>query len=311
MAYVAMAAKRALTAEQRYLFDLRGYLIIRNAIPDSEIAECRHAISVNMDKFKQREGALRNAQRDAFCGTKGRFDCGTMLHWEKPYCDVFRKFLSVPKLSPLLTELCGPGFRIDHLPLATIQYKESDGFDLHGGALDENGTWQQELSYNYQHGTISCNLLNISFALDETKEGDGGFVIIPGSHKANFPLPESLAQCTEPNGYLVNPALKPGDVLIFSEATCHGALPWKGESDSRINLFYRYCPANFAYGRGYLENFSDIINELSEAEKSVLQPPFVNRLDRVQILEDNKTNICERSQFKKDYDKEVFDCEYF
>jgi len=311
MAYIAMAATRALSAEQRYLFDLRGYLIVRNAIPLSEIDTCKHAITKNIDKFYQREGALRNAQRDVFCGTSGRLDCGTMLHWEKPYCDIFRKFLSIPKLSPILTELCGPGFRIDHLPLATIQYQGSDGFDLHGGALDELGTWQQELSYNYKHGTISCNLLNISFTLDETKEGDGGFVIIPGSHKANFPLPENLAQCKEPNEYLVNPALNPGDVLIFSEATCHGALPWKGSAPSRTNLFYRYCPANFAYGRGYLENFADIINELTPAEQSVLQPPFVNRLDRVQIVEGGETKVCERSQFKKDYDKKVFDCEYF
>ena len=166
-------------------------------------------------------------------------------------------------------------------------------------------------------------------------------MIVPGSHKANFPLPNDLAECdevTEEHDYLINPAMQPGnavvlplivddvipfkrafqsnlssagDVCIFSEATTHGALPWKGGSDSRQTLFYRYCPPNFGYGRGYVDRYDDLIAELSPAQRVVLQPPFTNRLDREHLEDGGGVGITPRSKEKKAFDKEVFDSEYF
>ena len=43
-----------------------------------------------------------------------------------------------------------------------------------------------------------------------------------------------------------------GDVIIWSEATVHGATPWRGAHERRIAL-YRFAPPNMGYGRGYLE----------------------------------------------------------
>ena len=41
-------------------------------------------------------------------------------------------------------------------------------------------------------------------------------MIIPGSHKANFPIPAEIAECDklDENNYLVNPALNPGKYTL-------------------------------------------------------------------------------------------------
>ena len=102
-----------------------------------------------------------------------------------------------------------------------------EGFDLHGGAYAHDGAWNRALRYECHHGETHCNLLALSLQLTDTAAGDGGFVIVPGSHKANFPLPPSIQALKKHEHVLAQPALEAGDVLLFSEATTHGAVPWK------------------------------------------------------------------------------------
>ena len=70
----------------------------------------------------------------------------------------------------------------------------------------------------------------------------------------------------------IAPCPAAGDVLLFSEATTHGTLPWASDTERRTALF-RFAPANSAYGRSYLEGMADMV-DLTPEEKAVLQPPF-------------------------------------
>ena len=62
-------------------------------------------------------------------------------------------------------------FRLDHLPLTILQYRQAEGFDLHGGNVDENGIWQQDISYdcrlesNYPAHTSTTVRRALSFCL--------------------------------------------------------------------------------------------------------------------------------------------------
>lgn len=65
-----------------------------------------------------------------------------------------------------------------------------------------------------------------SFSLVDHPKGSGGFIAIPGSHKANFPTPPALIDGSgeqDLRGVIVQPETKAGDVILFSEGTVHGA----------------------------------------------------------------------------------------
>ena len=66
---------------------------------------------------------------------------------------------------------------------------------------------------------IRNQLLTVCLQLTDTQPGDGGFCILPGSHKSNFPVPPTLADYDDVGTeYVVQPTPQAGDVLIFTEA---------------------------------------------------------------------------------------------
>ena len=44
-----------------------------------------------------------------------------------------------PKVKPYLEEICGKGYRMDHMPHVSIAHKGADGQNLHGGAAQRYG----------------------------------------------------------------------------------------------------------------------------------------------------------------------------
>ena len=81
---------------------------------------------------------------------------------------------------------------MDHLPLMITQQPGAEGFMFHGGATEDNGEWSHDLEYTQRNGKMHNALLAASLALTPTAVGDGGFCILPGSHKANFPCPPEI-----------------------------------------------------------------------------------------------------------------------
>jgi ectoine hydroxylase-related dioxygenase (phytanoyl-CoA dioxygenase family) len=53
---------------------------------------------------------------------------------------------------------------------------------------------------------------------------------VRGSHKSNFSVPPGITHGDDEEfarEHLHEPATKAGDVILFSEATVHGAVPWR------------------------------------------------------------------------------------
>ena len=76
-------------------------------------------------------------------------------------------------------------------------------------------------------------------------------------------------------GNRYQPVTQAGDVVVWSEATVHGATPWQADHQRRIAL-YRFSPANMGYGRGYLEVDPARLEGMTDAQRAVLQPPYVS-----------------------------------
>ena len=77
-----------------------------------------------------------------------------MLGWDAPDRDVFRKVLAHPKLVPYYHTMMGEGYRMDHLPLLIQQAPGADGFVFHGGKMNDDGTWCEELAYQWHGGKM-------------------------------------------------------------------------------------------------------------------------------------------------------------
>merc|ERR1712086_962419 len=169
-----------------------------------------------------------------------------------------------------------------------------------------------ELMYRVHRDQIYNPLLACSVQLSDHPAGKGGFVVVPGSHKANFPTPMELVNGQDElaDGVLHQPVTKAGDVVLFSEGTVHGARAWQAEHERRIAI-YRFAPATCAYGRAYLQWPEGTMDGLTPGQRAVLQPPHANRLDRECIEANGEITLDRRAAFKREWDEVVFENQYF
>lgn len=314
----AMSYPIEMSEAERYLFDLNGYIIIRNVLTPEEVAAANAVIDKHQaEMIERKEDALRNAVK----GTKmygdgtGRKDLGGVLEWGDD-SKIFKSILAHPRLLPLFHGILGKGYRMDHLPFLIAQDKGAEGFALHGGTVDcSTGMYNPELAYTCHNGFIRSALLACSVVLTDHDPGFGGFCVVPGSHKSNFKMPEGMVDGEAHSEYIQQPATKAGDVVLFSEGTVHGALPWTQDTQRRVCL-YRFSPATNVYGRSYFtENGKwpeKMYEGLTDAQRAVLEPPYANRLDRPEIGDDTETvSVSTRNERKKQHDREMFGTKYF
>jgi len=304
---------------EKYLFDLNGYLIVRGVLTADEVKEANRVIDNHVDEMVERkDGALRNTvENTKFSGTgPGRMDLGRALEWGKEESKVFQSILAHPRLVPIFRGILGPGYRMDHLPIILAQNIGSEGFQLHGGTIDcSSGEYNPELAYTCLHGTIRSALLGCNVILVDHNAGDGGFCIVPGSHKSNFKMPKGMVDGELYEEYIIQPTTKAGDVILFSEGTVHGAKSWTSNQQRRTCL-YRFSPSTNVYGRSYFGHEGggwpiQMYDGLTDAQKAVLEPPYANRLDRPIIQPDGSIEISSRNPRKKQHDADVFGTKYF
>jgi hypothetical protein len=318
-----------MTDDEKYLFDLNGYLVVRGVLTPEEVQQANDAIDQHAEDFVERSGgALRNAvQGTKLYGTgPGRQDLGQVLEWGHDDSQIFQSVLAHPRLVPLFHGILGKGYRMDHLPLVLAQEKGAEGFQLHGGTIDcGTGEYNPFLAYNCHHGKIQTALLGVNVMLVDHNAGDGGFCIVPGSHKSNFKMPAQMMNGEAYDEFIRQPVTKAGDVVLFSEGTVHGAQAWTADHARRACL-YRFSPATNVYGRSYFGHEQDesdgadgvrvgwpakMYEGLNEAQRAVLEPPYANRLDRPNINEDGSVVITTRNERKKQHDQDVFGTKYF
>jgi hypothetical protein len=83
-----------MTPEEKFLFDLQGYLIIKGVLTPDEVARLN---AIADEKFPRPSGAT--GQRTS-----------RVTHWGAP----FQALIDHPRIVPYLVELIDPKFRLDH-----------------------------------------------------------------------------------------------------------------------------------------------------------------------------------------------------
>ncbi len=252
-----------------YLFDLNGFAILNNAIDPALLAELNKAF----DHFPQELGQGQwwgNVQRLDNNGLAG-MELQNIVEGGEP----FEKLIDHPSWVNRLLRYCGEqgtyvhGLFIDEC-FASIR-RTGGFFPVHSGGHEAVVRNQ----YRVANGMFRCGQVNILLALTDVAPGDGGTMVIPGSHKANFKHPEIAAdpqQATKnktPAGAIeVN--LKAGDALLFVDALMHGATERTNPGERRV-VIYRYGPSwgNTRYGYQYSP---ELLARLTPDRRKILQP---------------------------------------
>jgi ectoine hydroxylase-related dioxygenase (phytanoyl-CoA dioxygenase family) len=247
--------------DQRYLFDLMGYLVVDDILSSEELAELNRLVD-------QRDpwGAQEREQRGGLLG-EGNLHVGPLHAWEPP----FRHLISHPKLLPYLVELIGPKFRFDH-GYAIFMKRGGVKHPLHGGSTP----YDPGQYYHFRNGKLYNGLIVVSFALGDVNPGDGGFAAIPGSHKSNLPCPARIKQFEQPGPWLQQVPQKAGSIVIFTEAMTHGTWPWLADHERR-SLLYKFAPGHMAWSGNYPAPTDVTDADWSEEERRILERPSIGR----------------------------------
>ncbi len=251
--------------EQKYLFDLTGYLILENALSSEEVTLCNKAIDHHIERLRERENSLAGGS-EAGGGTAHRMDMGGMLAWEKPWCERFRKLLVHPNVKPYLQEILGKKYRLDHGPGLIAMENGTEGGTLHGGGIERPNFSE---AYFFKYGRIYTGLTVVEYMLADENPGDGSLALIPGSHKANLPCPSSMKRYEKHQHLVQEVNANVGDAVIFTENLTHGPLPWKAKHQRRA-LLYKFSPGFQAYSAGAHQiSYPEYIEAMTPEQREV------------------------------------------
>lgn len=241
-----------MTPEEKFIFDLQGYIVVKNVLSQAEVDELNAIADQKMADQEEMSNGLKIPRRVSL--------------WGKPFQNLFDH----PNMIPYLSELLGPQFRADHDYGIFMRQGGRKG-GLHGGD-HRAGTHY----YKYRDGVMRNGLTVVVYFLAPAPPGSGGFCCVPGSHKSNFALnvPEEVRSFKCIPHYLANPSAETGDALIFTEATMHGTLTWTAENERRT-LLYKFTPGHVSYASTYYNH--DDYEDLTEQQKRVLTPPSARR----------------------------------
>jgi hypothetical protein len=98
-----------MTEDQKYLFDLNGFIILRGVLTPEQVEEANRAIDNHAHEMVERsDPVLRNAVKDTkFYGEgPGRLDLGQVLEWGEE-SKVFKSILAHPALVPVFHGILG------------------------------------------------------------------------------------------------------------------------------------------------------------------------------------------------------------
>ncbi len=267
-----------MTPEQRYFFDLTGYLHLEGVLQGEELKAAQAAAQRYIDTPPEQvpAGLKINLEREHFNWYINAF--------------AFDKALEAltmhPATWPIIKELT------DDVPRLTSGNMMVDvhGYPfhpLHTGVKGSPVHNPEEGRYSAVGGKVQCNDLVFFFYLTDVNPGDGGLIIIPCSHKSNFPYskkdfyPDSYTEEGDyrddyystdvPEGVL-NITPKAGDVVIISELVTHGALSWVPQDRDRRFLTLRYMQQHESV-RGDLMRFAPEVCERLSPETLELAEP--------------------------------------
>jgi hypothetical protein len=206
-----IAPAMEMTDEQRFFFDLKGWLLIPGVLGADEC----EAIKAHV-----------NAGGSTFTGPA-------------------QELLDHPALVGILNEILSDAKPVDDY----YNFRCENSFPTirsYGWKTDLTSTPHVvrppqkagPMSYECRGGRIWSGLTRVVWELNEVGKKDGGTLFLSGTHKAGFAFPPSALQVDSP--LLESYECPAGSLFIFSESLLHAATEWKCRERQRFSIFNCY-----------------------------------------------------------------------
>jgi len=271
------------TPLEEYLFDLNGFIVLRDVLSGAEIAACNAAV----------DGIPRSLPKSGWHGFVQRED-----HPEHRGIS-YQQIYELPPFTRI----------IDHRNLINYVARfvgGQDTFDYHHASLyiDENffnirGPGEaiplhsgghdicKRTRFRYHNGRFACGQVNVLIAYNDIGPGDGATMVIPASHKSNMIHPAPLIEknqwgdggggSVEGTPGAIEVYLQAGDAIVFVDATAHGSATRKNPGERRISV-YRYGPSWGNSRWGYRAS-TELLNRLNFLARQIVEPQQYRRPD--------------------------------
>ncbi len=210
-----------MSAYEKFLFDLKGFLIIPSVLTETEIQTVRdHTLA-----YKNNPNSLPKDQRAPMVGPA-------------------EFLINHPRVMGILQEVIDPNPEYIRLESVFVSNRSS---------ADSNNVWTPHVggtnlipsfSYRYHNGRIYSGLTRIVWELNEVVKGQGGTCLVPGSHKANMACAHDGTwpqEADDPNsGVWETYGCPPGSLIVFSEGVRHTGSPWTHPDHPRNAILMAY-----------------------------------------------------------------------
>lgn len=225
--HLAMGAPVSMTQEQKFFFDLRGWILLPSILAPAEIADIK---------------------AEVYAGAKNS------------YQGKLQMLLDHPAIVGVLTELLSEdpfvandsySFRCES-SFTTIRPPGWSKMERTDGGMPHVVRPPQQanaMRYQVAGGKIFAGLTRVVWELEEVKAGQGGTSFLSGSHKAHFnyggpdPYRPNISESPwEANMRTVMDeySCPAGSVVIFTESLVHAANDWTNPDNPRCAVFNCY-----------------------------------------------------------------------
>ncbi len=193
-----------MTDEQKFLFDMKGWLLLPAVLKENELPVLREHVRL----LRENPQSLPAHERFSLAGP------ANYLLDHPAIVGILNTILNTSDVGPAY------GFRCDG---SYPQYRPtgSPGLKPHGGGPSVSPIF----GYRCKNQNIYSGLTRVVWELNEVERGKGGTLLMSGSHKANFNVPQE--HLVQESWLYETYSCPPGSVLFFTENLCHAGDTWR------------------------------------------------------------------------------------
>jgi hypothetical protein len=255
-----------------YLFDLQGFLVLKNALSPEEVRACNETIdSIPPIEPGEWHGNVHRQNHHPKNGINYQqiYEAGPAFERLIDHPSWIRYIVRYVGGAGTFDWVHGPAFIDENF--ANLR-GPGEAIGLHSGG--HRGVIRT--LYSCRDGEFHCGQVNILVALRDIGPGDGATMVIPGSHKSNLEHPRFREQeqygigSVDQTEGAIEVHLNAGDAILFVDSIAHGSAERKNSGQRRICV-YRYGPSwgNFRFG---YQPSAELLERLTPLQRMIVQP---------------------------------------